>query len=294
MRREGVLTTKDAVTGLAAAYGMSPDLSAFLSTYAILFSGDPVAGKWSIGGPPPPTLTSLLFRPQGISNSHNNYEGDASLARGDAYINDGDAESLSISRFETAYRSTSSDDQYTLDSLARDYGYKAQLTIDTNQYAFFAPFSGLVAPAAYSFVGNFMSNHSTEEPSGYLDGEMFKQFFAVKGTYPNLVWDKHQERIPGKTYTNCPSAIVLTLNHRQLVPSPQQQSIYHRECLSGSRHPIHRISRPVQNRRQHGQDQLFRQRQLGFVDWQRVQQRQSSAGRQSAMFRWSSHPSGDP
>jgi len=41
-----------------------------------------------------------------------------------------------------------------------------------------------------------MSNHSAEEPSGYLNGDMFKQFFAVTGDYPNFTWLPGQERIP--------------------------------------------------------------------------------------------------
>lgn len=49
-----------------------------------------------------------------------------------------------------------------------------------NPYYFAAPFATtLVSPAAYNFVINFMSNHTAEEPSGYLDGYNFKTFFAV-------------------------------------------------------------------------------------------------------------------
>lgn len=51
-------------------------------------------------------------------------------------------------------------------------------------------------PAAYNFVINFMSNHSKEEPSGYLDGYNFKTFFGVTGEPGSFKWNRGQERVP--------------------------------------------------------------------------------------------------
>lgn len=65
---------------------MGIDLGTFLSIYGAVLDGD--LTKWSIGGPPHSGLLSgigLLGKPQGISKSHNNYEGDASPTRGDFY-----------------------------------------------------------------------------------------------------------------------------------------------------------------------------------------------------------------
>lgn len=45
-----------------------------------------------------------------------------------------------------------------------------------------------------------MSNHTKEEPSGYLDGYNFKQFFAVRGEPPHMKWLPGQERIPNNWY----------------------------------------------------------------------------------------------
>lgn len=74
----GVATIAETVAGLGAAYGMAPTLAAALAAYAIIFDGDPVLGTWSIGGPPPadPLTSGLLGGAQGISYSHNNYEGE--------------------------------------------------------------------------------------------------------------------------------------------------------------------------------------------------------------------------
>lgn len=59
---------------------MSPDLALILAAYSIAISGDPIAGKWSIGGGFPGAL-GLLGKPTGIEGTHNRYEGDASIVR---------------------------------------------------------------------------------------------------------------------------------------------------------------------------------------------------------------------
>lgn len=166
------------------------------------------------------THTTQVFPnliPSSLTDSSQTYESDMSIGRQDAYINvriapretcsntnsfqNDDAHSLDISRFARAYATGMKHDRYTLDGLAQDFTAKAKTSEDMNPYFFSAPFSGvLVAPAAYFFVINMMSNHTAEETNGYLDGETFKQFFAVKGHYPNFEWMPGQERIPDNWY----------------------------------------------------------------------------------------------
>ncbi|KAK3723437.1 hypothetical protein LTR37_001689 [Vermiconidia calcicola] len=203
LSRSGVTMIPETIAGLSAAFGMSPELSAFLAAYAVIFVGNPLLGTWSIGGPPPSSVLTggLLGGAQGISYSHNVYEGDASIGRKDAYLNNGDAYSLDIKRFTEVYALGLKNDRYTLDMFAQDFLKKSQQSIATNPYYFAAPFSGtLVAPVAYNFLINLMSNHSASQPSGYLDGHNFKQFFGVSGDYPNFKWLKGQERIPVNWY----------------------------------------------------------------------------------------------
>ena len=45
-----------------------------------------------------------------------------------------------------------------------------------------------------------MSNHSAANPTGYLDGNQFKQFFGVAGSPGNFRWLRGQERIPNNWY----------------------------------------------------------------------------------------------
>jgi hypothetical protein len=202
--RSGITDIPNTIDGLTKAYGLSADAAGALAAYSILVTGDPLAGKWSIGGPLPPSLgTGLLGGGQGLSYAHNKYEGDASIGRKDAYLGNGDAHSLDIGRFKSAYEVgvTDGSDRYTLDKFAQNFAGKVQESISTNPYYFSAPFATfVVAPAAFNFVINLMSNHSAEEPSGYLDGEIFKAFFAVTGDYPNFTWLPGQERIPNNWY----------------------------------------------------------------------------------------------
>lgn len=154
LSRSGVTTIPETTTGLLAAYGLGPDLGSFLAAYAVLTDGDPIAGTWSIGGPQQSDpLTSGLIGPgQGISYSHNVYEGDASIGRSDAYINGGDAHSLNVERFKELYRVAVDDgtDRYTMDKVAQDFLDKSHQSESQNPYYFSAPFSGLVSPLAYN------------------------------------------------------------------------------------------------------------------------------------------------
>lgn len=67
-------------------FGMGVDLATVLSVYGAVIDGN--LESWSIGGPSPYVQTPLGLGgiPQGISGSHNKYEGDGSPTRGDLYL----------------------------------------------------------------------------------------------------------------------------------------------------------------------------------------------------------------
>lgn len=58
----------------------------------------------------------------------------------------------------------------------------------------------LATPGAYNFVINMMSNHSAEEPTGYFNVDMFKQFFSLTGEGNDLTYTPGHERIPENWY----------------------------------------------------------------------------------------------
>ncbi|KAL2064663.1 hypothetical protein VTL71DRAFT_3801 [Oculimacula yallundae] len=199
----GVLNSQETITGLANAYGMGPDLALGLAAVAVLFDGDITTLEWSIGGPQDvgPLQAGVFGKPRGLSNSHNNYEGDASIGRPDAYLNNGNPTPLDLNRYRKAYEVGMANDRYTIDQFRGLFVDNIKTSIATNPYYFSSQFAGLiVAPAAYNFVINFMSNHSAAEPSGYLNGAIFKEFFSVTGDYPNFVWTPGHEQIPANWY----------------------------------------------------------------------------------------------
>ena len=104
--RNGIASIEQTVSGLGKLYNLGPRITAVLAAYAVITEGNPLEGVWSIGGPlPTDELTApLLGTGQGLSYSHNTYEGDSSIGRGDAYLNNGDAHSVSISNRHGRYR----------------------------------------------------------------------------------------------------------------------------------------------------------------------------------------------
>jgi hypothetical protein len=180
---------------------MNEDLSLALAVIAVALGGDVVTQTWSIGGEYTPALSlgGLLGKPRGIVGTHNKYEGDASIVRGDAYLNDGQ-QRFQMRSWNRLYPLAASEGGLTLDKVARHNDYVHQWSILNNPYYFKGPFSGAVAPAAHDFVVNFMSNHSEEAPGGYLDGEVLKTFFGVSGEPGNFKHNVGMEKIPSNWY----------------------------------------------------------------------------------------------
>ena len=100
MPRNGLATINATTFGLTEAYGFEQEFAAILAVFSIINAGSLETLTWSIGGPQDtPLLGSLLGNAQGISYTHNFYEGDTSITRCDAYTNGGDAHSSSTARF---------------------------------------------------------------------------------------------------------------------------------------------------------------------------------------------------
>jgi hypothetical protein len=118
-------------------FGMSGDLSAFLSIVGGVFDGDILS--WSIGGPAKAGLLSLgglLGTPQGISGSHNKYECDASPTRGDLYLNNNDF-SMQMDQFKQLYdMGQANGDDYTLEVLNEFRSARFDHSVANNPYFF--------------------------------------------------------------------------------------------------------------------------------------------------------------
>jgi hypothetical protein len=188
---------------------MSLDLGGFLSAYSVLQVGDPLTGKWSIGGATPASLPSRLLdiKPQGLTGSHNRYETDSSPTRGDLYQYNGNNFGLQLSQFKEFYNyhAGETNPQYTFDDAIKFRSARFTESVENNPYFFYGPFTGAqVSQAPYCFIPAFMSNHSAEYPNGFLSREVLQSFFSVTGTPDNnganLKFVPGNERIPDNWY----------------------------------------------------------------------------------------------
>jgi len=197
----GVATIAQFVEATTTVFGMGVDLATVLSTYGAVVDGN--LASWSIGGPTPAvgSISTLLGTPQGISGSHNKYEGDSSPTRGDLYEYGNDY-TVQVSQFQALWDLGKAQNSYDLDVLTTHRANRFQQSIENNPYFFYGPFSGIiVTPAAYSFIYRFMGNKSAEYPEGYLDGDVLKSFFSITGTDGNFTYKHGYERIPNNWYT---------------------------------------------------------------------------------------------
>lgn len=102
--RNGVVGLVQGATAVNQVYGLALNFGIPLSLYATLVDGDPVSQTWSIGKATLPVLgLPILGQGDGLSGSHNKYEGDASPGRGDYYLYSGDVTNLRVPIFKALY-----------------------------------------------------------------------------------------------------------------------------------------------------------------------------------------------
>ncbi|KAK5629989.1 hypothetical protein RRF57_005704 [Xylaria bambusicola] len=202
--RNGIATIHEIVSGSMDVFGMGADLATFLAIYGAVFDGD--LTSFSIGGPPPSLLDlgNLLGGPQGLSGSHNKYEGDASPVYGDLYQYGNNLPQ--VSQFTSLYElGRANGDSVDLGVLEKYRVQRFEQSVANNPYFFYAPFSGIIVnTGAYIFIYRFMANKSAENPEGLLGGETLKSFFAVTGDYPHFTVKPGHERIPDNWYKRHP------------------------------------------------------------------------------------------
>lgn len=169
-------------------------LAGFLSVYGAFFDGD--GSSWSIGGAVPGEPGT------GISNSHNNYESDASPTRPDLY-QEGNAYLTKVNQFQQMINTqpNSATANYNIQVLTDFRSTRFDHQKATNPYFFNGPFSGvLVQPAAYTFIYRFMANHSLTDPIGVLNQDVLKSWFAISGDSGSYSVKQGWERIPANWY----------------------------------------------------------------------------------------------
>jgi hypothetical protein len=191
---DGYATVQQYIDVTTKVVGMGPLLATFLSIYGGVIDGDLL--NWSIGGTPSLAqggLTGVLGN--GLTGSHNKYEGDGSPTRPDLYQAGNDYMTVA-SQFQDMI-DYSPGGEVTIDSLTAFRQHRIEQQIATNPEYFYGPLTGLlVQPAAYTFIYRFMANHSAENPIGHLDYATIQSWFGITGESGNYKANQGQERIP--------------------------------------------------------------------------------------------------
>ncbi|KAH7341386.1 hypothetical protein B0J17DRAFT_625907 [Rhizoctonia solani] len=167
-----------AIEATNKVFGMGIDLATVLG-----FNARP-----SRGSPGGLALPPLLSAPQGFSGSHNKYEGDASATRADAYMNNGDANSLNMTYFKQLYnlQPEGPSANFDYDVIIQHRAARRQESVSTNPHFFNGP---------HTHSLRFMSNHSAETPEGVLNHDVLKSFYGVSGSGDSLTYQRGYEVI---------------------------------------------------------------------------------------------------
>ncbi|KAF2849730.1 Cloroperoxidase [Plenodomus tracheiphilus IPT5] len=166
--------------------GMGPLLATFLSALGGALDGDLL--NWSIGGTPSLAQGGVTGQlGNGLSGSHNKYEGDASPTRPDLYEADNNYRTVAA-QFQQLI-DASPGGVVTLDSLTAFRSQRFDTQIKNNPEFFNGPFTGvLVQPAAAEF------------PAGRLDYATIQSWFGINGQSGSYTAAQGGERIPENWY----------------------------------------------------------------------------------------------
>ncbi|CAE6465615.1 unnamed protein product [Rhizoctonia solani] len=192
--RNGVTTISEAIWASNKVFGLGEYAVTIFSNQAAYYGGDMVTGVWSIGGPE---------SGPGLSDTHNQMEGDASPTRNDAYMNNGDASTLSMDYFKHLYDLVPEGESANFDMsvMAKHRAWTRQKSISTNPHYFTAPYAGLfVSTLTHMLSPALLSNHSAEHPNGILGHNVLKSFYSVTGDSNSLTYQPGHERIPENWY----------------------------------------------------------------------------------------------
>jgi len=217
--RDGVATCATVIQGLHEAFGLGRDATIFLETTTSFFDGDPVSGKWSIGGASPDTQflqdvpllggllgslqTNVLGQQSGICGlGHLKSEGDASITRGDFTQPTGENNNCkSYPKFfkqllDRARDTNPEDGRITPRVLAAHQDARKQHSIANNPNYFSPVFAGVAfTPAAHDFVFALMANKTADDgEGGILLPSTLMDFFSYKEENGKLVYKYGYER----------------------------------------------------------------------------------------------------
>ncbi|KEP51126.1 chloroperoxidase [Rhizoctonia solani 123E] len=191
--RTGITTFVESTLASNKVYGLGLDAGGLFSLLSVAYGGSLTNLVFSIGGDPAP----------GLSGTHNKMEGDASCTRKDAYVNNGDASSLSLDYFKHLYNLLPENEQahFDMQVMVEHRAWTREQCISSNPHCFFGPVPvTFVSTLAHILLPRLVSNHSAEHPDGILNHDVLKTFYGITGNSGSLTYTPGHERIPENWY----------------------------------------------------------------------------------------------
>ncbi|KZT57526.1 Cloroperoxidase [Calocera cornea HHB12733] len=151
--RDGVTDFNELVAGQQNMYNVGWDLAVVLAVLGIVFDGDIITSKLSIGGDATAEtafLGGLLGREGGL-NSHNKFEVDASLSRNDYYLANGDNYSFNATLFALMTETVGLTSRFDFKGMGVYKGIRYQQSLETNPEFYYGP-KQLIFYGAASFL----------------------------------------------------------------------------------------------------------------------------------------------
>ncbi|KAJ7736256.1 hypothetical protein B0H16DRAFT_1466695 [Mycena metata] len=141
----------------------------------------------------------IVGTPMGLSGTHNQFEADSSVTRGDYNQFNGDNYHLQLSNFKALYDSlpNSPKSDYDAATLFEHSHNRFHQSIAEDDCFFYGPAVG--ADSDLQFIScltySMTSNHSAEHPGGFLQDEVLKSFYAVStDANGNLIYNPGYRR----------------------------------------------------------------------------------------------------
>ncbi|KAJ7763701.1 hypothetical protein B0H16DRAFT_454606 [Mycena metata] len=238
--RSGVDTFLNIVKASNEVYRMGISASAAAGVLG-LFGGnllDPTL-PISIGEPPNNVgltgiLGGILAPPSGLTNTHNQFEGDASLTRCDLYTISNDSHTLQPKYLQPLLDLYAADSNITnsVALVSKHHANRIANSIANNGLFFFGPVQMIVGAFTALQAPSLFANYSAEHPEGIMSVEGLMSIYgATRSPDGMLTWTRGSERIPDIYYRR-PAALLYQWDLPIILPQVLEMWTLYPETLS--------------------------------------------------------------
>ena len=157
--RNGIVTFDQVVEASVRGFNMGVDLATFLTTVAVITTGNITTKAFSIGAPDPRVGIGNV----GGLDRHNTIEADISPTREDLYTGNCDAHHLSSRLFKQNVEfAKNQGGLFNMAAMTAQYAKTSNYSKNNNPYIFYFPLPAIFSLATHVFYPHFFSNGTYE------------------------------------------------------------------------------------------------------------------------------------